>query len=150
MKKTLFALALLAPLGVAAQGYQPPPAQDGPPAGQESEDGFGSMLERGAESLLRDLFRDVEPHMDAIGRELGGRMQALAPLLEDAGNLMDDLRHYQRPERLENGDILIRRKADAPPPPPVSREFQDLADPESQPDPDPLPDDRMPGQEIEL
>ena len=31
--------------------------------------------------------------------------------------LMDDAKNYQAPERLENGDILIRRRADAPPPP---------------------------------
>jgi hypothetical protein len=30
--------------------------------------------------------------------------------------MIDDLSAYEMPERLPNGDILIRRRADAPPP----------------------------------
>lgn len=165
MKTAGFVLALILPMialpaGLSAQGYQPPSADEGPPslapgpdgAQDQGGDDLGSMLERGAQSLLRDLFSDLEPHMNALGQELGGRFDSLAPLLREAGTLMDDLRHYQRPERLTNGDILIRRKADAPPPPPISREFQDLTDPGANPpetDSAPFPAP-LPGMEIEL
>lgn len=156
MHKVLTAFVLLLPISAHAQSaYEPPsadnPSQDEAPLGDSNED----PLANGIESLLNDLFRDVEPHMNAIGRELGSRVEALAPLLEDAGNLMDDIRNYQAPERLANGDILIRRKADAPPPPPVSKQFQELTkpspdmDPRLNPAPDALPD-AMRGPEVEL
>jgi hypothetical protein len=37
--------------------------------------------------------------------------------------LMDDIGNYQPPERLPNGDILIRRKPDRPLPPPAEGEI---------------------------
>lgn len=144
MRHVLLALALCLPTATFAQTpYEPPRADDAPrfritpapePPGEQSRD-LGVILENGLESFFRDLLRDVEPHMNAIGRELGGRFEALAPLLQEAGDLMDDLRHYQAPERLENGDIVIRRKTDAPPPPPISQEFQDLTRPPAHLDP---------------
>lgn len=154
MKPILITLALLLPhVALAQDPYVPPPADEPfetTPSEREPNDrgsDLESLLERGAEGLLNDLFSDVQPHMDAIGRELSLRMEKLGPIFDDLGNLMDDIRNYQAPERLANGDILIRRKADAPPPPPVSEQFQDLTRPA--PDMDPrLNPDRQPSDPL--
>ena len=138
MRHALFAIFLLAPLAPSAQvfPYEPPGAEGPAPADPApGEDSFGSLFERGAESLLHDLFDEIEPHMNAIGDKLGGRLNALAPVFDDLGRLMDDLENYQPPERLANGDILIRRKPGAPPPPPVGEDLQDLVEPPSETDP---------------
>ena len=74
-------------------------------------------------------------------------MEEYRPAMEELSRLMDDIGNYEMPpERLPNGDILIRRKADAPPPPPLG----DLPgqQPRMEPDPaSPLTPDR---NQIEL
>ena len=50
-----------------------------------------------------------------------GTLQEISPALRELGGLVDDIENYQRPERLPNGDIILRRRADAPPPPPTDR-----------------------------
>ena len=53
-------------------------------------------------------------------RQAAAQAQALAAAVKaDLAVLVDDLANYAMPQRLENGDVLIRRKADAPPPPPL-------------------------------
>jgi hypothetical protein len=39
---------------------------------------------------------------------------AVAPALEKMMALVDDMTNYELPEMLANGDIIIRRKPDAP------------------------------------
>lgn len=55
----------------------------------------------------------------------------MAPVLEDLSVLVDDLENYQMPQRLENGDIIIRRRPGAPPPPPLGDSLQDMVPPEA-------------------
>lgn len=50
-------------------------------------------------------------------QELAGE---LGPLLMQLEMLMDEMTAYQAPEILENGDIIIRRRPDAPVPAPQS------------------------------
>lgn len=56
--------------------------------------------------------------LDRVFREL---FETLRPALKDALDYMrgfsgvDDPRHYELPEVLPNGDIIIRRRRDAPP-----------------------------------
>ncbi|MCA0042977.1 AAA+ family ATPase [Celeribacter litoreus] len=71
----------------------------------EKPDGW-DLLQEGGRLLLEDLMDD------------------LSPLLEDLQGLMVDLNSYEPPVILPNGDILIRRKPDAPEytPPPVEDE----------------------------
>lgn len=138
MKHALIALFLSLPLAAAAQDYEPPSASEAPrdSSSDTTEPGdLGSLIEDGAESFFKDLLRDIEPQMNAIGRELGSRVTALGPVFDDLVNLMDDIKNYQAPERLANGDILIRRKPGAPPPPVVSEKFQDLTKPAPEDDP---------------
>jgi hypothetical protein len=45
-------------------------------------------------------------------------MKDLEPMARELAALLGDVRNYDPPERLPNGDIIIRRKPGAPPPPP--------------------------------
>lgn len=107
-------VALLLALPAAAQTPAPPP----------EDDGF-SLMEEGAKLLFRGLMTEMEPAMDEMGRalrELEPSLREMGPALERLVELMGDVRHYEVPERLPNGDILIRRKPDAPPPPALTDE----------------------------
>ncbi|MFC3568709.1 hypothetical protein [Paracoccus sp. TOH] len=139
-----------------AQDYEPPLADEPPPSDIPAPD--SDSLEGGLENFMRNLLHEAEPHLDRLGRDLGDTLGSVAPVLQDIGKLMDDVRNYQAPERLENGDILIRRRADAPSPPPVGDALRDMLRPAPEDDPrlNPLPDapkplpDRDPASEIEL
>ncbi|MFZ9198802.1 MAG: AAA+ family ATPase [Paracoccaceae bacterium] len=103
-------------------------AQD-PPAPDEVEEGF-SLMEEGAKLLLKGLMADMEPALDEMGKALSDlepALKDLQPRMLELLALVDDLTNYQAPERLENGDILIRRKADAPAPPPLPDTSEDTA-----------------------
>ena len=41
----------------------------------------------------------------------------LEPMVRDLGRMIGDVSNYLPPEQLANGDIIIRRKPGAPPPP---------------------------------
>lgn len=77
---------------------------------------------------------DVTDGLDLLGEGMSlileGLMEEMRPVIEEArpyfedevlpflnrmGELMDDLGSYEMPERLPNGDIIIRRSPDAPP-----------------------------------
>lgn len=95
-------------------------AQDPAPA-PEVEEGF-SLMEEGAKLLLKGLMAEMEPALDEMGKalsEMEPALKELQPRMLELLALVDDLTNYQAPERLENGDILIRRKPDAPTPPPL-------------------------------
>lgn len=104
----LIALPLVLMLGVS-----PAAAQDAPSG--DVDEGF-SLLQEGAKLLFRGLMDDMEPALDDMGRAL----RDLEPGLRDLMALVGDLGNYHPPERLPNGDILIRRKTpteiDAPGP----------------------------------
>ncbi|MBY6048097.1 hypothetical protein [Vannielia litorea] len=55
------------------------------------------------EPALKDMARDMEPALRDLAETLGPQMAALAEMIGE----FDD---YHPPERLENGDIIIRRK----------------------------------------
>lgn len=116
------ALALSLAGSALAQGtpFEMPRADD-PPSGADrpyelpGEDGGGLL-----EGLLNDFVTRAQPHLEGFARDMGGLMEEYRPVFEELSKVMDDIGNYQMPpERLPNGDILIRRKADAPPPPPL-------------------------------
>lgn len=130
-----------------------------PPAGAPSDDAF----QRGLEDFMGNLLNRAQPSLDRLGQDLGGLAQRLGPVLGELGDLMHDVRNYQAPERLENGDILIRRRADAPPPPELGPNLRDMmrpapdAAPDAVPSPSPRPatpappvPEPEPGTELEL
>lgn len=105
MKRIALPLALLLAAPLAAQTPEAPGQAPAEPPG---------LIERGLELMLRGLFEDVAPAM----RDMEGQLRDLQPELQRLLDLIGDFRNYEAPERLPNGDIVIRRKADAPPPAP--------------------------------
>ena len=63
---------------------------------------------------------DDLPLSERLDRALRDMMEGVQPSLEGALDYLrsfgaiDDPRHYEAPEVLPNGDIIIRRRADAP------------------------------------
>ncbi|WOI55346.1 AAA+ family ATPase [Palleronia sp. LCG004] len=96
MRYILILLLALSPVPAAAQ--------DGD-ARQDLEDGV-EMMSEGARRLLKGLMGEVDPAM----RDLAERFRDW----DFDGIGIDDLGRYQPPEVLPNGDIIIRRKPDAP------------------------------------
>jgi hypothetical protein len=87
----------------------PAVAQDAAPDLPEEE--TPGLMQRGAEMFLRGLMNEMGPSL----REMESALKDVQPEIRKLLALVDDLRNYQAPERLPNGDILIRRKPDAPP-----------------------------------
>lgn len=107
-RTALFALLLC---GVA--WAVPAPAQTAvppDPAPGDIEEGKG-LLRDGARLLFRGLMGQMDPAL----RDFGATVGELEPMLRDLAAMMGDLNLYQAPVILPNGDILIRRKPDAPP-----------------------------------
>jgi hypothetical protein len=111
-----------------------------PVAAQEPDGGFGEgldLLGEGSRMILERLLEDMRPMLDSARPFFE---EELMPLLERLGEVVDDLSHYELPERLPNGDIVIRRSPDAPP-------FGEVPSPG--PGADPLPEVGE-GGEVEL
>lgn len=120
-----------------AQDWQMPRADD-PPTSQapgNADDPLGD-LESELDGAMNQLFNRLQPHLNALGDELADTMNDFAPALNEISGLIDDMGNYERPERLENGDIIIRRRADAPPPPPLEELQRLLPGDEAAPNPD--------------
>ncbi|NDV00995.1 AAA+ family ATPase [Pseudoroseicyclus tamaricis] len=92
-----------------------------PAAAQEDGDGF-NLMEEGARLFMQGLMDEMDPALDQLRdfaedlepamREMTAEMAAgLADILET----IDSVRYYEMPEITESGDIIIRRKPDAPP-----------------------------------
>jgi hypothetical protein len=97
-----------------------------PAAAQDGDGSVGDgldLLGEGSRMILEGLMEDMRPMLDEVRPFFE---EELVPLLERMGELVDDLSHYELPERLPNGDIIIRRSEDAPP-------FEPEAGPEPEP-----------------
>lgn len=109
-------------------------AQDEPliePA--EPQSGFERM-QRGFGMIFEGLREEVDPTVDGLkdkagelrdkAREMAPEMrewvESMGPALLDLADKIGDLNDYHAPEKLPNGDIILRRKKpllDAPEPP---------------------------------
>lgn len=107
MKVTALCIALLVAAQPMAAQTLPAPA----PEADAGEEGF-SLMEEGAKLLFRGLMNEMEPALDEMGKAL----TEMEPAMRELMALVDDIRNYDAPRVLENGDILIPRKPDAPPP----------------------------------
>ncbi|MDG4647461.1 AAA+ family ATPase [Roseibacterium sp. SDUM158017] len=87
----------------------PATAQEAPET--ETERGF-DLLREGSRMILEGLMDDMRPMLEEARPFFEEEM---LPFLESLGTLIDDMTAYEMPERLPNGDIIIRRKPDAPP-----------------------------------
>ena len=92
-----------------AQEAETPPESD-------LEEGM-SLLEKGMAMVLRGVLDEMEPAIGEMQRGIEEAGRDLAPAVDKLISLLDDIRNYDAPERLPNGDIIIRRRPDAPPPP---------------------------------
>ena len=108
-------LLLIAPACLSLT-LAPLAAQETPP-----RDGLASsLIEEGAKMLLRGLMSEAEPMLDELDqalREMEPSLREMGPRLKLLVDLMGDVANYEAPERMPNGDILIRRKRGAPPAP---------------------------------
>ena len=102
-------------IGLAAQ---PIAAQEA--EAPKDEDGF-SLMEEGARLFMRGIMSEMEPaldemreSMDELGPAFAEFAQAVGPAFAKLLDTVDDIRHYEAPEILPNGDIIIRRSPDAP------------------------------------
>jgi len=113
MKQILLTAALILPLTALA-----PAAQE---AEGDADDGF-SLMEEGAKLFLRGLLDEVEPaieEMESFAGEVEPALRSFAdelgPALAQLMSMIDEIGNYEAPEVLPNGDIIIRRRPDAPP-----------------------------------
>ena len=110
--KQILALTLVVGLSVT-----PAVAQD---EKTDMTEGF-SLMEEGAKLLMRGLMAEVEPTIsdlrgtfEDLAPTVGEFITVMGPALTELLNQVDDFRNYDTPEFLPNGDIIIRRKPDAP------------------------------------
>ncbi|RII37944.1 hypothetical protein DL237_14830 [Pseudooceanicola sediminis] len=105
MKRALIALALtisvagLPPRTAIAQQDTAPPA---------------SKMQEGLRQFLDGLSDGVGELADGAGPALQNFLQQMGPAFEDILGEIKDFSKYEAPQVLPNGDILIRRKQDAP------------------------------------
>ncbi|MGR3435359.1 MAG: hypothetical protein ACU0CO_10800 [Shimia sp.] len=107
MRALLLSAALVAPLPAAAQ-------DEGGSSGM-------TLMQRGAELFFEGFMSEVEPAIDDLANllaDLGPGLQEMVeqmgPAFADLMERVDDLSNYEAPEMLPNGDIIIRRKPEAP------------------------------------
>jgi len=108
MKIALTCALLLSAAPLAAQTL---------PEDSPEEPGF---FERGAEMLLRQFMDEMAPALDEAEqafREMEPTFRAMLPMMRELAAMIGDIDHYHMPEKLPNGDILLRRKPDLPPEP---------------------------------
>lgn len=86
----------------------------------DTKEGF-SLIEEGARMLMRGIMTGIDPAIDELRGTFDEMGPAFAEFVREVGpafaellNHVDDLRHYNAPEILPNGDIIMRRKEDAP------------------------------------
>ena len=137
MIRALILSGLLSLPALAAQAQTIAPPADNPPAEQ---DGMDELIGRGMGMILDRMMTDLLPDLNLLGQDMSGVVTRFAPVLEDLSVLVDDLANYQAPERLENGDIIIRRRPGAPPAPPIGDSLRNFTTP--QPDAVPVDPDR--------
>jgi len=77
---------------------------------QGVRDGLG-LLGEGSRMILEGLLDDMRPMLEEARPFFE---EEVVPMLERMGEIVDDLSYYDLPERLPNGDIIIRRSPDAP------------------------------------
>lgn len=86
------------------------------PQDAEPEEPPRHFLDRYLENRMRELAEELQRELqENIQPELERLMGEMMPRLQELMELVGGLQYYEMPEILPNGDILIRRKPDAPP-----------------------------------
>lgn len=91
-----------------------------PVTAEDSESG-SSLMERGAELFWEGLRKEMAPSLEeleglmaTIGPSMQSFLTEMGPALAEIADKVEDWSRYEAPEILPNGDIIIRRKPDAP------------------------------------
>lgn len=102
--------AVILSLGLllAAPAVADPETAPGPPSDLSQG---ADLLERGARLMLRGLMAELEPALTDMEQALSG----VPPMLRDVARMVGDMRNYHPPEKLPNGDIILRRRVPLPP-----------------------------------
>jgi len=100
MNRFALLLCLALPVPALAEDAPAPP----------KDEGF-SLMEEGAKLLFRGLMQEMEPALDGMG----DAVKQIEPRIRELVALIDDIRNYEAPRMLENGDILIPRRKVTPP-----------------------------------
>ena len=83
-----------------------------------TEEGL-DLLGEGARLLFEGLTEDLRPQLEALAEQmepaLRSMVEDMGPALNDLAEMIGDLSAYHPPERLPNGDIILRRKTPLPP-----------------------------------
>lgn len=92
-----------------------------PIAHAEDEAEGKSLMEQGMEMFFQGLREEMSPALkdlqnltEEFGPQMRGFFQEMGPALGDIMDQVKDWSRYDAPEILPNGDIIIRRKPDAP------------------------------------
>lgn len=104
----------IAPLALIALCASPLAAETPVLPKPEADEGT-SLMQEGAKLFFRGIMSEMEPALDEMGRALDQvepSLRALEPKLRELMALVGDLQNYHAPEKLENGDIIMRRKTE--------------------------------------
>jgi len=88
-------------------------AEDVPTVPKAEDEGF-SLMEEGMKLIMRGMMTEMQPALDEMGKaleEVEPHLKELGPKLQQLLALIDDIKNYDAPVMLPNGDILIRRTA---------------------------------------
>ena len=88
-------------------------AEDVPTVPKAEDEGF-SLMEEGMKRIMRGMMTEMQPALDEMGKALQDmepHLKELGPKLQQLIALIDDIKNYDAPVMLPNGDILIRRTA---------------------------------------
>lgn len=107
MKHLLLVAVTVGTLASAA----PAVAQDDSTDPGDVSEGLG-LLGEGTRLIFEGLMEEMRPMLEEARPYFEDE---ILPFLNRMGELMDDITSYELPERLPNGDIIIRRAPDAPP-----------------------------------
>ena len=104
----------IAPVALVVLCASPLAAETPVQPAPEDDEGF-SLMEEGAKLFLRGIMSEMEPALDEMGKaldEVRPGLEALQPKLREFMALVGDLKNYHAPEKLPNGDIIMRRKTE--------------------------------------
>jgi hypothetical protein len=93
-------------------------SQEAPTVPEADEDGF-SLMEEGMKLIMRGMLTEMEPALDEMEQaltEMDPAFKELGPKLTALMALIDDIRNYDAPVILPNGDIWIHRNKPLFPP----------------------------------
>ena len=127
------------------------------PAPASAQEAGDSLIDQGAQLLLRGLIEEVAPPLEDLAGLGAEGLAALRLLVEETGpawvevlGQVDSIANYEPPAFLPDGDIILRRSADAPPwvppgaePPPAAANPPE-GGPEASPEPLPPPPGAVP------